>query len=269
MIKYYVVKDDAAFDALSEALILQEADSLRACEHENVIKYYEHGLDFINSDGTLPQKVHFIVVEYLPGGTLFELCTENALDQSLICFIFIEIVRVVHFLNTKGYAHLDLKLENIMIDKDGKIKLIDFGFASRLQGVNGKLRTYGGTKNYMAPEIYRKVPYLGMYADVFAIGVVLFAMVARKFPFGVASNTDGYYVYIYKGYITEFWALVNNSMAVPLAENLKLLLTGLLINTPITRLSIPEIIQQNWVINTPKPSKLEAQTQIKALRNLH
>ena len=86
----------------------------------------------------------------------------------------------------KGFAHRDLKLENILLDSNYNIKLIDFGFATQLVNPgNGSpnLTQTVGTVGYAAPEIHLMVPYKGREVDIFALGVILFIMATGHPPF--------------------------------------------------------------------------------------
>jgi len=84
-------------------------------------------------------------------------------------------------------CHGDIKLENIIIDQNHQIKLIDFGYAV-IWNKKSLSTTYIGTGFYMAPEIYKRIPYNPKKADVFSSGVVLFLLVNGFFPF--KDNTD-------------------------------------------------------------------------------
>ena len=86
-----------------------------------------------------------------------------------------------------GVCHLDIKLENIMVDSDTNLpKLLDFGFAQFVYHPSGqekKLTNYCGTVPYIAPEIMRHDPFSGLKADVFSLGVVLYTLIFHQFPF--------------------------------------------------------------------------------------
>jgi len=91
-------------------------------------------------------------------------------------------------------AHRDLKLENILIDNDLNLKVADFGFATYKHF--SKLKSYRGTKTYMAPEIKEGKTYDGRQIDIFSVGVILFIIVLGIFPFQEAKPDDYYYKYL-------------------------------------------------------------------------
>jgi len=92
-------------------------------------------------------------------------------------------VRGVAYMHSKGYAHRDLKLDNILMDFNSKnIKIIDFGFSQRVRE-DEKLSIYCGTPHYMDPDIVRKTPYNPFAADVWACGVILYIIYVGKLPF--------------------------------------------------------------------------------------
>ena len=86
-------------------------------------------------------------------------------------------------MHSKGYAHRDLKLDNILMDVATKnIKIIDFGFSQHVRP-DEKLNVFCGTPHYMDPDIVRKSPYNGFAADVWACGVILYIIYVGKLPF--------------------------------------------------------------------------------------
>ena len=81
--------------------------------------------------------------------------------------------------------HRDLKLENILVDVNFNLKVCDFTLSKTIsEGSScGIFYTYAGTERYMAPEILEGKPYKGTATDIFALGVILFLMVAGVMPF--------------------------------------------------------------------------------------
>jgi len=111
----------------------------------------------------------------------------------------LQILAGVEFLHAKaGVAHLDLKLENILIANHFQLKLCDFGFFEKMKGRVSKNR---GTHGYRAPETYLESNegYDGARADFFSLGVILFIMTFGVPPFCMASRDDMLYRHFYRG----------------------------------------------------------------------
>ena len=105
--------------------------------------------------------------------------------------VMMQLVRAVRGLHERGIAHLDLKLENVLIKKKGDryvVGICDFGFATRV--VEGRLHTkYCGSPDTVAPEIIRQKPYSPMAADVWAMGCVFFCILNGQYPFAGSERS--------------------------------------------------------------------------------
>lgn len=87
----------------------------------------------------------------------------------------------VQHIHNNGFCHRDIKMTNILINRDGLVKIIDFGFSCPAKE---KLRMYCGTPSYMAPEMVMKRSYYGMPMDIWALAVVLFKLLTGEYAFG-------------------------------------------------------------------------------------
>ena len=123
-------------------------------------------------------------------GSLFELIerTGGISDDNLLRYLFLQICDGLQAVHIKArYAHLDLKLENILIGNDFKLKLCDFGSACH---VDRDLVKKYGTEAYNAPEIEDREgnkSYKGIQADIYSLGIILFTMKFGKPPFNIAK----------------------------------------------------------------------------------
>jgi serine/threonine protein kinase len=114
----------------------------------------------------------------------------------------------VEALHRQSIIHRDLKLENLLFDKDYNIKVADFGFGSSVKGRDGSglLKTRTGTTRYMPPEMHLERPYNGVFSDLFSLGVILFTLVAKLPPFSKANPmVDNYYKAIAENRFDLFW----------------------------------------------------------------
>ena len=120
-----------------------------------------------------------------------------------------QLIKMIAKMHKAGVCHRDLKLENLVLDANWNLKLIDFGLACPLAGVNNRGFCHQsekvGTEGYMAPELLLDCKYQPMIADIFALGVVIFALYTGVLPFGKAMLEDPYYELICMRKTELFW----------------------------------------------------------------
>ena len=110
----------------------------------------------------------------------------NNFDEARTKAYFRQIMDGVAYCHHKNICHRDIKLGNILVDDNGKVKIIDFGFSMKCK-TRSKFTIACGTPPYMSPELAAGQTYSGMSADIWALGVCLYLMLTGKFPFK-ASN---------------------------------------------------------------------------------
>lgn len=124
-----------------------------------------------------------LVLNYVSGGDLEEKINNSPngyLTESEAHFYFSELIQAIAFLHSKNITHRDLKLENLLIDGDGNLRLADFGLSIMSET---DLSTHCGTPYYVAPEVFFNARYDGPPADVWSCGIVLYIMLCGHFPF--------------------------------------------------------------------------------------
>jgi len=155
----------------------RELKVARILDHQNVIKTYLIR-DVRSSDNI------YIISELARTDLLEYMKLKGALRESLVRRLFFDLASGVHYMHSINHVHRDIKCENCLIGYDGLLKLGDFGFARSLAD-DELSRTYCGSTVYAAPEILTaKHPYDPRYADVWSCGIVLYAMLTAKMPFG-------------------------------------------------------------------------------------
>lgn len=101
---------------------------------------------------------------------------------------FYQLILGLHYLHTKVLiAHRDIKLDNILLDAEGKLKICDFGVSKQVKDENQIMREQCGTPAYIAPEILRDKGYKGFKVDLWSAGVCLYAMLMGTVPFKANS----------------------------------------------------------------------------------
>lgn len=119
---------------------------------------------------------------FISGGELYKVVKKRTiLDEATTKFYITQIVVGIGKLHERGIIHRDLKLENLLLDKNGYIKIIDFGLAKMLQE-DEETKTYCGTLEYFAPEMIKRTGH-DKAVDWWAIGVLIFEMVFGVTPF--------------------------------------------------------------------------------------
>src|SRR5438105_8604140 len=164
----------------------------------------------------------------------------------------------IEYMHKQGFAHRDLKPDNVLLDDKFNLMIADFGFAAPLQGKYGSgfLRTKCGTKPYMAPEIHAGKPYKGDEVDLFAAAIILFIMVAGTPPFNAAKSDEYYYKFIYNNDWNRFWPYHYQSKPSKhnfFSDSFKDLIQSMFAFDPSKRLPLAAIKEHPWYTG-PVPS---------------
>jgi len=168
-------------------LLEREARAASALNHPNIITI--HDIGEIDS-------IHFITTEFVEGETLRERMSRTPMSISEVLDIVLQVAAALQAAHESGIVHRDVKPENIMLRRDGVVKVLDFGLAklthqylANIQikpGVLSKLQTHAGsikgTVAYMSPE-QTQADDVDSRTDLWSLGVVLYEMIARRTPF--------------------------------------------------------------------------------------
>ncbi|KAG5420917.1 hypothetical protein I9W82_000007 [Candida metapsilosis] len=181
-----VKRSTIAKDSDSEVKIHREINSLKLLNHPNIVNLVE-----VMKSG----KYVGIVLEYASGGELFDYILQHKyLKEPVAKKIFAQLVSGVDYMHSKGLIHRDLKLENLLLDKHKNVIISDFGFVnSCTDRTNDLMKTSCGSPCYAAPElVLTQSPYEGKKADIWSLGVIMYAMLSGYLPFDDdPENEDG------------------------------------------------------------------------------
>ncbi|KAM7500545.1 hypothetical protein LguiA_024959 [Lonicera macranthoides] len=210
--------------------IKREISTMKLIRHPNVIRMYE----------VMASKTKiYIVLEFVTGGELFDKISSRCrLKEDEARKYFQQLVNAVDYCHSRGVYHRDLKAKNLLLDASGILKVSDFGLSALPQQVreDGLLHTTCGTPNYVAPEVIDNKGYDGTKADLWSCGVILFVLMAGYLPFEDA-NLMALYKKIFKADFTcPPW----------FSSSAKKLIKRILDPNPLTRITIAEVLQNEW-----------------------
>lgn len=179
-----ILPPEYASDPERRSRLLREARAASALNHPNIVGIYEVGSD---------NGVDFFAMEYVEGKSLSKMIPAKGmpLGEALDCAV--QIAGGLAKAHAAGLIHRDLKPGNIMLSRDGLVKLLDFGLARRVElgpGHDTTLTIEGqilGTPSYMSPEQAQGKP-LDVRSDIFSFGSVLYEMVTGNRAFEGASH---------------------------------------------------------------------------------
>src|ERR1700690_197480 len=171
-----VLHQHLAGEPESRAPLEREAQAVAKLRHDNILEIFDYS--------GLNSAAAYIVTEFIDGQTLKQFLNQRSLGfPEIAALIASEVCRALAHAHAAGVIHRDVKPENVMIRKDGLIKLMDFGIAQILDfqrmTVTGQLL---GSPAYMAPENIEGKP-LDFRTDIFSLGIMLYLLATGTLPF--------------------------------------------------------------------------------------
>lgn len=171
-----VYEKQKIMDPMRRKSVRREIKLMQKMDHPNIIKIYD----------TFETNNHVhIVMEYMGGMSLhgfLKMQPNRRLSEERAYKLFRQVVAGIYYCHSRCIAHRDIKLENLLMDDNGNLKIIDFGFSTCIPN-DKKVKMFCGTPSYMAPEIVLKKEYCGPPVDIWACGVLLYALLCGTFPF--------------------------------------------------------------------------------------
>jgi eukaryotic-like serine/threonine-protein kinase len=173
--------EDGAF---YKSMFLNEAALAGKLNHPHIVQIY---------DAVVEDKYSYIAMEYVEGGTLEKFCQAEALlEPREVAEIIFKCVRALAFAQTLGLTHRDIKPGNILHSEGTDIKIADFGAA--INTVSDRtVITNVGSPAYMAPELVTGAAEASHLTDIYALGVVMYYLLAGRLPFAGANTMSVIY----------------------------------------------------------------------------
>ena len=169
-----VLGERYAEDAQFVERFQREARAAAGLNHPNIVQVYDHG----RANGS-----YYIAMEYLEGPTLDEaIAEEGHLPARRAIDLTLQILAALRFAHRHGVVHRDVKPQNMILLRDGRVKVTDFGIARAGSSEMTEAGSIIGTAQYISPEQARGLP-VGPPADLYSVGVVLYKMLTGRVPF--------------------------------------------------------------------------------------
>lgn len=176
-----IMRDETAANTELRRRFRAESQAVAMLSHPNIVSVY----DVSHSDD-----VEYIVMELIDGITLKQyLQKKSVLEPSEVLDFTIQIAKALEHAHSKGIIHRDIKPQNIMLLKDGMIKVADFGIASLENDMEETKGETVGSVHYIAPEQARgQAP--DARSDIYSLGIVMYEMLTGKLPYVGASDVE-------------------------------------------------------------------------------
>ena len=219
----------------------REIKLLKKMSHENVVGFFE-AFRTVNHI--------YVVMEYISGMNLRAYIRgkdKKRLSEEEAKDLFNQLLEGIAYCHRLEIAHRDIKLENLLVEQGGTLKIIDFGFSTCFPS-SQKMKIFCGTPSYMAPEIVAKREYSGPPADIWAMGVLLYATLTGSFPF--KGNAFQSYKYAIGSSDKDLYKrIMCGKFEVPdfLSKEAKDILQSMINVNPDKRPTASELLNHHWI----------------------
>ncbi len=181
-----MLRPDLARDSVFQARFRREAQSAASLNHPNIVAVYDTGEEMVIGADGRGVSVPYIVMEYVEGHTVKELLADgNPVPINEAVSIVTGVLSALQYSHAQHLVHRDIKPGNIMLTREGKVKVMDFGIARALtdsQATMTQTNAVVGTAQYLSPEQARG-EQVDARSDLYSTGVVLFELLTGRPPF--------------------------------------------------------------------------------------
>ena len=222
-----------AIKILEKRKMREEDDIIRLKREFEILSQFNHPNVITISEIFETDEAYFTVMEYCEGGELFNYIVENKyLSEEKSAFFFYQLISGLEYIHSLGIVHRDLKPENLLLTHEHILKIIDFGLSNYFNNKQIQLlETPCGSPCYASPEMLSGKCYDGFKIDIWATGIILFAMLCGYLPFDDKDNN------------ILFQKILKCKIHFPsqLSHDAKDILKRILVNNPKNRITIKDI----------------------------
>ncbi|KAL6057916.1 Serine/threonine-protein kinase MARK2 [Balamuthia mandrillaris] len=211
----------------------KEIEVMRCLRHRHVVRL----LEVIEME----DKYH-IILGFVEGGELYEYAmARETLSEDEARIFWRQMLLAVNYMHQRNVVHRDLKLENVMLDRNGDVVIIDLGLAA-FKVAGKKLSTFCGSTSYAAPEMFLCREYEGPEVDVWSLGVILYCLVLGYLPFEDPEHIVA----------ADYIPLTNENVSAELVE----LFERIFRFEPSDRITVQDLLQHPWTNKGLEPLPL-------------
>ena len=247
---YLPNKEKVAVKILEKDRIIEKDDEIRVKREFDMLAKFNHPNVILVAEIFESCNSYFSVMEYCEGGELFNyIVNKQKLSEEEAAFFYYQLINGLEYIHSLGIVHRDLKPENLLITSEHILKIIDFGLSNYFTNDENQklLITPCGSPCYASPEMVAGKKYNGFKIDIWATGIILYAMLCGYLPFEDRNNDD------------LFKKILECKVKFPkfIGEKSKDLIQKILVNDPEKRISIPEIKAHPFYLQGKKMFELE------------
>ena len=187
---YIPTQEKVAIKVLEKERMTDKDDKIRVKREFDMLSKFNHPNVILVTEIFESVDSFYSVMEYCEGGELFNYIVEKKrLSENETSFFYFQIINGLEYIHSLGIVHRDLKPENLLLTKEHLLKIIDFGLSNYfVDGQETLLATPCGSPCYASPEMVSGKKYNGVKIDIWATGIILFAMLCGYLPFEDKDN---------------------------------------------------------------------------------
>ena len=215
---------------------------------------YDNGIGNVRKgEEIIYAKRPYFVIDYAVKGDLFFYLdkTSNGFKERHTKLIFKKILEGIQFCHKAHICHLDIKIQNILLNENFDPMITDFGFSEEIKGKEIELTDGRGTKPYACPEMWKKeneIRKIGFGADIFSLGVLLFKLFTNKYAFKSSKNSNNSdYRHIRNNNTKIFKDIIDTIIDKDFPDELKDLYIKMISLNPAKRPTIEQIMDHPWM----------------------